>query len=124
MTRRRRLAHRDLFERPIVTELRETVAGISIVHLDEPMDLLIGYRGHAFPCDIKSITVGRKPHARSKGCCELIRWDFWRPNRTYLESLTIPQREFVATWPAPWLVATSVHEVRMFLAHLGEGAQW
>lgn len=118
MTRRRRLAHRDLFERPIVTELRETVAGIQILHADEPMDLWIGYRGHAFPCDIKSITGGRKPHVRSKGCSELIRWDQWAPNRPYLESLTLEQRRFVATWPAPWLVATSVDEVRNLLEYL------
>jgi hypothetical protein len=47
-----KLTRSDVLQRPIVEALRD--AGATVVPIDHPLDLLVGYKGHTLLLEVKS----------------------------------------------------------------------
>lgn len=78
MSMPRHKAKRDASEPEIVTALQQ--CGFSVVRLDTPVDLLVGFRGRCWPVECKTGTKG------------------------YGKALNQNQKEFAAGWRGPSVV--------------------
>ena len=106
---RRYAASRDANEPRIFDEL--VALGFFVRRFDTPMDLLVKDAGvEAFWVEVKdrehAIAAGRRTQDARPAL-----WDQYEPNRERLRFLTQQQRDFVAEYPGPWLVAMSSQEV-------------
>ena len=81
---------RDLSEAEIVEALR--AAGASVIRMDTPVDLLIGYRGATYIAEVKT------------------------PGTTYGRQLKPSQKQFAETWRgSPVIILRTVDDALQFL---------